>query len=64
MLGFELAEAAGARDPERLAKALDLLFEGAIAMAYVVGERDTAADARDAAETLISAAISYTSFHE
>jgi len=42
----DLAHAAGAKDPEDLAYALNLLIEGAITMAYVVGELDAAARAR------------------
>jgi len=53
----DLAQAAGARDPDDLANALNILIEGAITMAYVVGERDAAARARGSAETLIAAAI-------
>ena len=52
-----LAEAAGANQPDALANALNLLVEGAITMAYVAGERDAAQRAREAAETLVAAAM-------
>ena len=53
----ELAEAAGAVDPDALANALNLLIEGAITMAYVAGEKTAAVRARDAAVVLIDAAL-------
>lgn len=50
----ELAEAAGAHEPEDLAHGLMLLMEGAIVMRHVVGYRESAARARTAAEALLS----------
>jgi AcrR family transcriptional regulator len=52
-----LAEAAGAPDPEALARQLMLLAEGAIVIAQVSGEAGAAAEARGAAEVLIAAAL-------
>ncbi len=49
----ELAEAAGAADPEQLAHGVMLLMEGAIVMRYVAGEKTAAAHAKTAAETLL-----------
>ena len=51
-----LAAKAGARDPERLARQLMLLLEGAIVVAYVTGESGAAQAAREAAVTLLDAA--------
>jgi AcrR family transcriptional regulator len=53
----DLAEAAGADDPEALARALVLLVEGAIVVAHVEGRYETAGDAKRAAEVLLLAAI-------
>lgn len=52
-----LARAAGAAEPEALARKLELLVEGAIVAAHVCGDRAAAADARAAAETLLAAAL-------
>ncbi|MCG8360614.1 MAG: TetR/AcrR family transcriptional regulator [Kiloniellales bacterium] len=52
-----LAEAAGADDPLRLAKQLNLLIEGASATAHVCGGSEPARLAQDAARTLIEAAL-------
>lgn len=52
-----LAASAGASDPDALANALTLLMEGAITMAYVCGEKDAAARARDTAETLVASSL-------
>ena len=49
----ELAEGAGVRDPERLARQLCLLMDGAIVTAQVSGDADAARRAREAAEILI-----------
>jgi len=49
----ELAEAAGAADPDQLAHGLMLLMEGAIVMRYVAGDKKAAAHAKTAAETLL-----------
>jgi AcrR family transcriptional regulator len=58
ILGYlrEQAEAAGADDASTLAMELMLLMEGAIVMAYVAGETDSAARAKAAARTLLKAA--------
>jgi len=55
VLGYvsELTKASGALKPEALADGLMLLMEGAIVMAYVVGDRDAAMRAKTAAKTLI-----------
>jgi AcrR family transcriptional regulator len=52
-----LAQAAGAVEPERLARQLMLLQEGAIVSAHLHGAGTAAADARQAAEALIAAAL-------
>lgn len=52
----ELAAQAGAGDPAALAQELMLLFEGAIARAYVTGEASAARTARKAAAALMEAA--------
>jgi AcrR family transcriptional regulator len=52
-----LAEAAGAADPAGLARQLMLLKEGAIVTAHLGHTQDPAADARLAAEVLVSSAI-------
>ncbi len=49
----ELVTAAGAADPDELANELVLLMEGAIVMAYVVGDKKAAARAKVAANKLI-----------
>jgi AcrR family transcriptional regulator len=53
----ELATAAGADEPEVLARGLMLLMEGAIVMAHVAGQRDAARQARQAAEVLVERAL-------
>jgi hypothetical protein len=53
----EIAAEAGARDPAALARTLLLLKEGAIVTAHLGHEADPAADAKAAAEVLISAAL-------
>lgn len=53
----DLAVAAGAQDPDELATQLVLLLEGATVMAQVSGNRDTARQARKAAELLVQAAL-------
>jgi len=50
----QLAEAAGAADPEELAHGLMLLMEGAIVMRHVAGDREAAARAKTAAKRLVS----------
>ena len=52
-----LAQAAGARDPEELAFDLNLLAEGAIVTAQVMGIKDAASRAKRAAEILIGDAL-------
>ncbi len=49
----KLAEAAGARDPERLARQLCILMDGVIVTAQVSGDTEAARSARDAAELLV-----------
>ena len=51
-----LAEAAGVADPDRLARRLHLLMEGAVVTTHVSGVDDAAATARAAAAVLIEAA--------
>ncbi len=53
----DLAGAAGAADADALAWDLMLLVEGAIVMAHVAGEKDAAARARRAAETMVAGAL-------
>ncbi len=55
MLGYigELTAAAGAENPDELARQLFLLGEGAIVAAYVADQADAAKQARKAAETLL-----------
>lgn len=53
----QLAEAAGADDPEALARALVLLVEGSIVVAHVEGRYDAADDAKRAAEVLLASAL-------
>jgi AcrR family transcriptional regulator len=53
----KLATAAGARDPAELAFALNLLAEGAIVTAQVLGSMDAATRAKRAAEILIQDAL-------
>ncbi len=52
-----LAQAAGAPDPEALARALMLLEEGAIVTAHLGYTTDPAGDAKAAARVLIAAAL-------
>lgn len=52
----DLAEAAGVSDPESVATALSLLFEGAIVTAQVSGNPRSAADAKKVAEALLGRA--------
>ncbi len=52
-----LASEAGARDPEELAVRLVLLIQGAIVMAYTMGDPGAAMKAKKAAELLIRDAI-------
>ena len=52
-----LAAQAGARDPEALARQLDLLIEGATVSAQISGKATPARHARDAAATLLEAAL-------
>ncbi len=50
----ELTTAAEAKDPEALAQGLMLLMEGAIVMAYVAGQSDSAAQAKKTAKILLA----------
>ena len=50
-----LSRAAGAAQPDALARSLAILVEGAIVVAHVCGDRAAAADAKAAAATLIAA---------
>jgi len=52
----DIAEAAGAVDPDELADGLMLLMEGAIVMRYVAGDKTAAARAKTAAEALLQRA--------
>jgi AcrR family transcriptional regulator len=52
-----LAEKAGAADPAGLSRHLMMLKEGAIVTAHLHGPKGVGADAREAAEVLIAAAI-------
>jgi len=52
-----LLERLGAKDPDALATQLQLLFEGGLATALVRGDPAVARAARNAAETLLDAAI-------
>ena len=49
----ELARTAGAEDPKRLAEEINLLHEGAIAVAHITGDSEVARKARDAAAVLL-----------
>ena len=49
----KLADAAGAREPERLARQLCILMDGVIVTAQVSGDTEAARSARDAAELLV-----------
>lgn len=51
----DLADKSGARTPDRLARKLMLLLEGAIVMAHVAGEPGAAQAAREAAAALLEA---------
>ena len=51
----ELAEAAGASDPARIAGEIYMLVEGATVVAQLTGDRSTAARAKRAAEALLAA---------
>ena len=51
----ELAAAAGADDPDALARALTLLLDGGLAAGVLDGDPDAAAGARQAARTLVDA---------
>jgi AcrR family transcriptional regulator len=54
----DLAEAAGANDPELLADGLCILMEGAIVMAQITGTPEPARQARAAAASLLATALS------
>ena len=51
----ELADAAGAPDPARIAGEIYMLVEGATVVAQLTGDRSTAARAKQAAEVLLAA---------
>jgi AcrR family transcriptional regulator len=53
-----LAEEAGASEPATLAYELNLLLEGAIVCAYVMGDKSAAQKAKSVADTLVSNALS------
>lgn len=53
----EVAAAAGARDPGRLARQLAVLFDGATALAIALNSAEPYDDARSAAEALIDGAV-------
>jgi AcrR family transcriptional regulator len=54
----DLAQEAGARDPEALSKQLNLLLEGAIVDAYVSGNQDAAKLAKSMAAVFLEQAFS------
>lgn len=51
----ELAVAADATDPDRLARSVTLLLDGGLAAGVLDGDREAAAAARDACQTLVDA---------
>ncbi len=53
----ERAKKAGAKDPDKLARELLIVKEGAIVLAHLHDSRRVAKDARQAAETLINASF-------
>lgn len=53
----DLADQAGAKDPESLARRLFLLMEGETVMAFMLGKKGVVEDARKAAQVLIGEAI-------
>jgi len=53
----ELARDAGAAEPEKLARQLSILREGAVVEAFVSGDLDAAKEAKRVAKPLIEAAI-------
>jgi hypothetical protein len=53
----ELGRAVGARDPERLAQQLVLLYDGAAAASQMDRDPGAAAAARDVAATLLDASV-------
>ena len=53
----ELAEQAGAANPEELAKQLSLLIEGSIASAHVERDLDAARRAKKMAELFVTSAL-------
>ena len=52
-----LCQELGGRDPERLARQLHLLLEGALVIAFMERDPRAASDAREAAGGLLSAAV-------
>lgn len=52
-----LTQAAGAADPAGLARQLQILLEGSVALAQVTGQASRVGDAREAARVLIAAAL-------
>ncbi len=50
----ELTKSAGATEPDALAQGLMLLMEGAVVMAYVAGQSDSAAQAKKTAKILLA----------
>lgn len=53
----DLCEQAGARDPDALARALTLLLDGGLASGSLDAQPDAPAVAKDAARTLVGAAV-------
>lgn len=53
----ELAEQAGARDPDGLARALTLLVDGGLASGSVDGKPDAPVAAKSAAELIVAASL-------
>ena len=56
----DLADQAGAADPERLARSLTLLLDGGLASGVLDGDPAAAAGARDTAEQLVAASLEGT----
>lgn len=52
-----LAKQAGAKDPEELSKQLNLLIEGAIVYAHVVGDKEASERAKKMAEVFLNLAL-------
>ncbi len=53
----ELAKEAGAKEPKKLAKQLNILIEGAIVFAHVAGDKEAAQDAKEMGKVFINMAL-------